>query len=628
MSTEILREFLIAVGFKTDESSYKRASDAIDSVEKKVSDNDKRDRERVTAEGRRHEVRKRNAEGLALALGGVATAAAAAATVVGAAMVKMAGGFDSLYFVSQRTGASANNLKSLGYAFSQVGSTAESALQAVESFAKARRTNPGINAMLRGMGVDTRGDTSDVLMRGVDAIQARHPYYTGAQVAGLLGISEDQFQTLTKYKDQIKAYREEYTRTQRVLNVNSDETARASASVQRSLGSLSATVGVLMEKLYTTLAPVLERIVKGFQDWLAAHPEQVEKIMRGIAGVVETVGNTLTKVGDWLGDEQNQKKLTEFWEKFSRSVIEAAKQLREFLETLFKIGKFLGLGGDGNPVGTLATRALGNQPQVAEGDTSKGKAYTPLLQRGWNAVKRGLGFGPKQDNTDYKFDGKNADVLRAAAKELGTSPEDLATVISYESKFRPGVWGGKGGNYMGLIQFGPEQRATYGANDKQSFSEQMPAVVRYLKSRGFKPGMGLDQLYATINGGNPYVSQNASDGNGTIGQHVARMRVSEAARVKAFLGARAEGDNRPIVAASTAGPPTFNLGRTSVDDLLRSNPMGSTSSTDNSRTVTQQNPTTVNVYGATDPQATASAVTRGVSSAHDMSLRNVQTAIR
>jgi hypothetical protein len=94
---------------------------------------------------------------------------------------------------------------------------------------------------------------------------------------------------------------------------------------------------------------------------------------------------------------------------------------------------------------------------------------------------------------------------------------------------------------------------------------------------------------------------------------------------KQFAGGKPD---TPIVAASTAGARTFNPGRTSVDDLMRSGPMGSTSSTDNSRTVTQQNPTTVNVYGATDPQATASAVTRGVSSAHDMSLRNVQTAIR
>ncbi len=50
-----------------------------------------------------------------------------------------------------------------------------------------------------------------------------------------------------------------------------------------------------------------------------------------------------------------------------------------------------------------------------------GQACLPRCQRG---------------QTEYKFDGKNADVLRQAAKELGTSPEDLATVISYESKFR------------------------------------------------------------------------------------------------------------------------------------------------------------------------------------------------
>ncbi len=90
-------------------------------------------------------------------------------------------------------------------------------MQAIESFAKTRRTNPGINGLLRSYGVDTRGDTADVLTRSVDAIQARHPYYTGSQVAGLLGISEDQFQTFTKYREEIKKIREEYAHTQRAL---------------------------------------------------------------------------------------------------------------------------------------------------------------------------------------------------------------------------------------------------------------------------------------------------------------------------------------------------------------------------------------------------------------------------
>ncbi len=71
-------------------------------------------------------------------------------------------------------------------------------------------------------------------------------------------------------------------------------------------------------------------------------------------------------------------------------------------------------------------------------------------------------------------------------------------------------------------------------------------------------------------------------------------------------------------------PGTFN-----VDDALRSQPMGSVSSSnDNSRSATMNSNVNVTVNGASDPQATASAVTRGIGQANDMSLRNVQTAIR
>jgi hypothetical protein len=185
--------------------------------------------------------------------------------------------------------------------------------------------------------------------------------------------------------------------------------------------------------------------------------------------------------------------------------------------------------------------------------------------------------GGAVDKTDYNFTGENADALRQAAKELGTSPEDLATVISYESKFRPDIHGGKGGNYQGLIQFGKPEREQFGANDKQTFKEQLPAVVRYLKTRGFQPGMGLNQLYATINGGNPTVSQNASDGNGTIAQHVERMRKSEADRVNRFLGStggtsEVSKPNAAPGASTTSNPdgsPLPTDGKGVNDDLMK-----------------------------------------------------------
>ncbi len=514
-------------------------------------------------------------------------------------------------------------------------------MQAIESFAKARRTNPGINGVLRSYGVDTRGDTADVMMRGVDAIQARHPYYTGAQVAGILGISEDQFQTLTKYKDQIKAYREEYAKTQRALGVNSDETARASATIQRAVGSLTATLGVLSEKLYTILAPVLERIVKGFKDWVESHPEQVEKIMRGIAQTVETVGNALTKVGDWLSDEGNQRRLAEFWDGFSRRVSETVKQIRELLDVLLKAGRFFGLGGNGDPVGTLATRALGNQPQVEEGDTSQGKTYTPLLQRGWNAVKRGLGFGggdvsgtqarqpgasgkyrPVYGLTDADLDQR---VINTIAGEVSTKNADGVDAVINNMLNRVGSKGwGPSGNLLEVAR-APGQYAGY-RKASAAETEFVRSRIRAIASGGIPDN---------TEGSNSYRAESYYRGEGRdktwartskIGPNVGGNRYG-------YVPGAANGPYAPYAnpKADVPSAPRFSTtpGAFNPNDYLRSQPMGSTStSNDNSRTVTQNNPVTVNVQGGGDPQATGTAVARAMGTVNDMSLRNVQTAIR
>ncbi|NJK40566.1 MAG: transglycosylase SLT domain-containing protein [Acaryochloridaceae cyanobacterium SU_2_1] len=112
--------------------------------------------------------------------------------------------------------------------------------------------------------------------------------------------------------------------------------------------------------------------------------------------------------------------------------------------------------------------------------------------------------------------GSKQQALIRAAKEIGMPPEWLAAIISKESGFSPSIYGGEGGNYMGLIQFGPAERAAYGANSKQSFEEQVSGpVVRYFKDRGFKNGMTIEQAYATVLGGNPHVNIHSQDSFGT-----------------------------------------------------------------------------------------------------------------
>jgi hypothetical protein len=105
-----------------------------------------------------------------------------------------------------------------------------------------------------------------------------------------------------------------------------------------------------------------------------------------------------------------------------------------------------------------------------------------------------------------------------SAQRLGVDPYQLGAVINQESGFRPNQYGGANGKYYGLIQFGPDEQKQY-LDQKQmnhySIAAQMPAVENYLTGRGYKPGMGVAKLYATILGGNPGVSLTAKDAFGT-----------------------------------------------------------------------------------------------------------------
>lgn len=105
-----------------------------------------------------------------------------------------------------------------------------------------------------------------------------------------------------------------------------------------------------------------------------------------------------------------------------------------------------------------------------------------------------------------------------SAQRLGVHPYELGAVINQESGFRPNVHGGANKKYYGLIQFGPDEQKQYlDPNQINSYSiaNQMPAVENFLTGRGYKPGMGIAKLYATILGGNPNASLTSKDAFGT-----------------------------------------------------------------------------------------------------------------
>lgn len=144
--------------------------------------------------------------------------------------------------------------------------------------------------------------------------------------------------------------------------------------------------------------------------------------------------------------------------------------------------------------------------------------------------------------------------LRDRAQKAGYNADDLLKVINYESSGRPDVWGGKGGKYFGLIQFGPNERKQFGVDAAHPNAiNQIDATFKYLSARGFKPGMGLTDLYSTVLAGSPG-HHNRTDGAGTVSQHVAKMTGGSA------------------VPAAMSYAPAERPAPTSINDLLMAEP--------------------------------------------------------
>lgn len=165
------------------------------------------------------------------------------------------------------------------------------------------------------------------------------------------------------------------------------------------------------------------------------------------------------------------------------------------------------------------------------------------------------------------------------ARAIGANPIDLATVISYETggSFDPLQFGPttQWGRHRGLIQFGEPQARQYGVNWDDPLGSQLGpngAIANYLRDRGYRPGMGILDLYSTINAGAPglYDRSDANNGGapGTVRDKVEQQMEGHRRRATSLLGGDfAEG---PQIAADAMRA----LGIERTTDMAQNEPTG------------------------------------------------------
>ncbi|MFW6686016.1 lytic transglycosylase [Serratia marcescens] len=263
MNAETIKDFLISLGFDIDEAGGRK----FESVVSGVTMN-------------------------AVKMG--AAVEAAALTVVGFT-TKIASSLDRLYWQSQRTGASANNIRAIGYAFSQAGGSVEGFNGTLDNLARFLRSTPGAEGFLRNLGIQTRDaagnlrDTAQLVTLVGDKL-AKMPYYRANQYAQILGIDES---TLLAMRRGVKGFTSDYQSMLQATGFDSQKAAEQSNKFMTQMRGLVNLFGIMRDKIGGNLAGGLAGNLESFRKNILLNFPKIEGTITAVLKKVLSLADSI-----------------------------------------------------------------------------------------------------------------------------------------------------------------------------------------------------------------------------------------------------------------------------------------------------------------------------------------------
>jgi hypothetical protein len=299
----VIKEFLVALGFKTDETAIKKFTGGIAASTKAV----------------------------------VALGAAVEGAVLGVVYFidRFASNLENLYFAAQRTGSSADQLQAFALASRNFGSSMEEAMGAAENLATYMRKNPGgqsfISGWLRQVGIDSRNLHGEVdWLKGISKLftyQREHgQMFMAENLASQWGISEHQLLAMStpgyaaeldKQEKHSRGWKAASEAAHRFENQMADAKMFLEQSILPLVGPLLTGEGGLIGKLTAFISHHGKQIVKDVEylatglldwfskvlDWLDNNGDAIQKDITGAFGVMKTVYDTIKPAMIWLYDK-------------------------------------------------------------------------------------------------------------------------------------------------------------------------------------------------------------------------------------------------------------------------------------------------------------------------------------
>lgn len=461
MSGDILKEFLVSLGFKIDDQEASRFQNVVGAATLKT-----------------------------VQLG---TAATSAAIAVASAVAKIADQYNELYFVSLKAGSSVNAIRAHQEGMKAIGISAEGSAASLEALNLQLKFDPGKTAMLNYLGIQTAGRQTKVIYD--DLIGTLRKYYDqgpfGAayarNIAAQFGIGE---------ADLLKMFL--------LAEKNAEAQARFAAKLKESgldldqLSNKSNAFAVAVQNLEQSLGLSAQQVADKWLPWMTSFVEVLGNVSQG-----------MVRVG----------KDTDGWSSSIVSLVAALGGLKAFAWLLgllgFKSAAGAISGATGAVAGGVATLGLpatvlggvfaaANANPDSAGFKASGdlgadlraitKLARPTLRR-WFGLEGDEGGAGGKAAGGARTSGTAQGVIDYFVSR-GWSREQAAGIaanLSRESNFNPQATG-DGGKAYGVAQWHPDRQAAFrawlGKDIRGSTLDEQLAFVHFELTEGKERAAG------------------------------------------------------------------------------------------------------------------------------------------
>lgn len=234
MASNVLKEFLVAIGFKVDEQQYRNFQSKFKTTVEQFE-----------------------------RLGKLAVISG---TAMSAALVKVASDMEKLYFASQRAGTSVTGLMGLRFAAEQIGIGADAATAGVEGLATALRTNPGLRVFFTQLGLKETGDNAKNFVNLIGKLKElsdKGPmgHALATQIGAQFGIDEPTLFMFIKHFAELRKMQEEFRKRGILGGVDIDKVAEQFHRFMEDVRKLLQTLELIGIGGFGKILPYAEHLV-------------------------------------------------------------------------------------------------------------------------------------------------------------------------------------------------------------------------------------------------------------------------------------------------------------------------------------------------------------------------------